>query len=121
MPISYRTVSFAYILCFIPVIYKYFFDTNYAIIFMYASGLFYLFGFIYDITKFSYYKFIHKKSKLVIYEDIFLDLNHKQYFYTKLRNIKSYYLPYNVSEERLAFLYFFWFAIFHGVIMLYSF
>ena len=120
-PISYRTISFGYILCFIPVIYKYFFDTNYSTIFLYASGLFCLFGFIYDITKFFYYKFMHKKTKLVIYENIYLDLNHKHYFYTKLRNIMSYYPHYNVSEVRLAIVYFFWLAVFHGVIMLYSF
>ena len=119
-PISYRTISFTYILCFIPVIYKYFFSTKYSTIFLYASGLFCIFGFIYDIAKFYYYKFIHKKTKLDIYEDIYLYLEHKHYFYTKLRNIISYYPYYNVSEERLAFLYFFWLSIFHGVIMLYS-
>ena len=119
-PISYRTISFTYILCFIPILYKYFFSTKYSTIFLYASGLFCLLGFIYDFTKFFYYKAKHKKSKILVYAQIYKDLNHENYFFRKLRNIISYYPYWNVSEIRLAFVFYFWLAIFHGVIMLYS-
>ena len=119
-PISYKPISLTYILCFIPIIYKYFFSTKYSVIFLYVSGLLCIIGFLYDLSKFFYYKYNHKFTKTEIYEAIYENIN-PNYFSQKLRNILSYYPYWNVSEVRLGFLFYFWLAIFHGVIMLYSF
>ena len=119
-PISYRTISFTYIFCYIPIMYKFFFTTKYSTIFLYASGLFCLLGLIYDLIKFFYYKFTHKESKISAYHQIYKDLNHEKYFFRKLSNIISYYPKYNVSEMRLAAEFYFWYSIFHGVIMFYA-
>jgi hypothetical protein len=119
-PISYRTISFTYILCFIPVLYKYLFSTKYSTIFLYVSGLFSILGFIYDFSNFFYYKYTHNISNIHNYQEIYYKLNRNYEFDTKLRNIKSYYPHWNLSEIRLAFQFYFWLAAFHGVIMLYS-
>ena len=118
-PISYKPISITYILCFIPVMYKYFFPSSYATIFLYVAGLFCSIGFFYDFTSFFIYKYSHKISKIIVYYNIFKDIN-KRYFFIKLRNILSIYPYYNVSEIRLGFQYYFWLAIFHGVIILYA-
>ncbi len=119
-PIAYKTISITYILCFIPIMYKYFFSTRYSTIFLYVSGLLCLIGFIYDISHFFYYKYAHKNSKLVVYQNIYENINPK-YYYRKLRNILSYYPHFNVSEVRLVLVFYFCLAVFHGVIMFYSF
>ena len=119
-PISYRTISFTYILCFIPILYKYFFSTLYSTIFLYVSALFCILGFIHDFTKFFYYKFKHKNSKVIVYQNIFENLDQVNYFNIKLRNILLHYPHWNVSEARLGFEFYFWLGIFHGVIMFYA-
>ena len=119
-PISYRTISFTYVLCYIPILYKFFFSTKYSTIFLYVSGLFSILGFLHDYSKFFYYKYSHRYSKIYAYQDIYYKLNKEELFNTKLRNILSHYPHWNVSEHRLAFQFYFHLAVFHGVIMFYS-
>ena len=118
-PISYKPISITYILCFIPIIYKYFFSVSYATIFLYVSGLLCIIGFFYDFSTFFYYKYSHKISKIVVYYNIFKDIN-INFFVVKLRNILSHYPYYYVSEIRLGFQYYFWLAFFHGLIIIYA-
>ena len=118
-PISYKPISITYILCFIPIMYKYFFSNSYATTFLYVSGLFCSIGFFYDFMSFFYYKYFHKISKILVYYNIFKDIN-LSYFFIKLRNILSHYPNYNVSEIRLGFQYYFWLAFFHAMIIIYA-
>ena len=118
-PISYKPIAFTYIFCFIPIMYKYFFTSSYSTIFLYVSGLFCIIGFIYDFWNFFYYKYNHRISKTMVYQNIYKDIN-ERYFNIKLNNILSYYPHWNVSEIRLGFQYYFWVAFFHAVIMLYA-
>ena len=118
-PVSYRPISYTYILCFIPVMIKYFYQTKYTTTFFYVSGLFCSIGFVYDFTTFFYYKYSHQISKQVVYYNIYKDFC-PEFYFSKMRKIKPYNYFYNVSETRLGFQYYFWLAIFHGVIIFYS-
>ena len=68
---------------------------------------------------FFYYKHSNRISKEVIYYNIYKDIC-PEYYFIKMKNIKSYDPLYNVSEARLGFQYYFWLAIFHGAIIFYS-
>jgi hypothetical protein len=118
-PKAFRPISYTYILCFIPVIIKYFYSTRYTTIFFYVSAIFCLVGFFYDFISFFYYKYSHRISKEVIYYNIYKDIC-PEYYYFKMNHIKPYDPFYNVSEVRLGFQYYFWLAIFHGAIIFYS-
>ena len=91
-PVSYRAICYTYILCFIPVIYRYF-DPHlkFSSTFLICSLIFCSTGFIYDISSFFYYKFTHKKSKDFIYYRIFSEID-PNYYYCKMNNILSYSL-----------------------------
>lgn len=120
-PVSYRPICYTYILCFIPVIYRYFdSDLKYSSTFLICSLIFCSTGFIYDISIFFYYKFTHKISKKLIYYRIFFEID-PCYYYYKMNNILSYYPEWNSGEARLGFQYYLWLAIFHGVIIFYAF
>ena len=119
-PISYKPISYTYILCFIPVMYKYFDSSlRYSTTFLYVSIIFCSTGFVYDISKFFFYKYTHKESKKGIYYNIFQQIN-PEYYYSKIYKILKYYPEWNLSEGRLAFLYYFWLAVFHGAIIFYA-
>jgi hypothetical protein len=118
-PKAFRPISYTYILCFIPVMIKYFYSTRYTTIFFYVSAIFCLVGFFYDFISFFYYKHSNRISKEVIYYNIYKDIC-PEYYFIKMKNIKSYDPLYNVSEARLGFQYYFWLAIFHGAIIFYS-
>jgi len=118
-PISYRPLTFTYIFCFIPIMIKYFYPTKYSTTFLYVSGIFCSIGFFYDFTHYFYYKYSHQISKTLLYYNIYKDIC-PEYYFMKIRNIIPYDPEYNVSEWRLAFQYYFWLSIFHGVIIFYS-
>ena len=119
-PISYKPISYTYILCFIPVMYKYFDSSlRYSTTFLYVSIIFCSTGFVYYIYKFFFYKYTNKESKKGIYYNIFQQIN-PEYYYTKMYKILKYYPEWNLSEGRLAFLYYFWLAVFHGAIIFYA-
>ena len=120
-PASYRAICYTYILCFIPVIYRYFNKhLKYSSTFLICSLIFCSTGFIYDISTFFYYKFTHKISKSLVYYTIFSEID-PNYYYYKMRNIISYYPEWNSGEARQGFQYYLWLAIFHGVIIFYAF
>ena len=118
-PISYKTISFTYMLCYIPVMIKYLYPTKYSTTFLFVSGIYCSTGFLFDFTNFFIYKYSHIESKEIHYYNIYKDIC-PEYYFIKMRNIIPYNFEYNVSEGRLAFLYYFWLAIFHGVIIFYS-
>ena len=98
---------------------KYFYPTKYSITFLYVSGIFCSIGFFYDFTKYFYYKYSHQISKSLLYYNIYNDIC-PEYYFMKMRKIIPYDPENNVSEGRLAFQYYFWLSIFHGVIIFYS-
>ena len=117
-PVSYRPICYTYIFCYIPIIYKAFRSLSYSTAFLYISSIFCSIGLFLDFALFTYYKMSHKMSKIDAYK--FINYNKLEYFYYKILNILSYYPKFNVSEIRLAFVYYFFLAVFHGVIIFYA-
>ena len=118
-PVSYRPICYTYIFCYIPIIYKSFNSYSYETAFLYISIIFCSIGLFLDYAFFIYYKGTHKISKKEVYK--YINWKDEKYFYYKLENILSYYPEKNVEEIRLGFVYYFFLAIFHGVIILYAF
>ena len=118
-PVSYRPICYTFIFCYIPIIYKSFYSLSYATAFLYISAIFCSIGLLLDFAFFIYYKGTHKISKKDKYR--YINWNDEKYLYYKLENILSYYPKKNVAEMRLGFLYYFFLAIFHGVIIFYAF
>ena len=118
-PVSYRPICYTYIFCYIPIIYKSFNSLSYETAFLYISIIFCSIGLFLDYAFFIYYKGTHKISKKKVYK--YINWKDEKYFYYKLENILSYYPEKNVEEIRLGFVYYFFLAIFHGVIILYAF
>ena len=118
-PVSYRPICYTYIFCYIPIIYKSFNSLSYETAFLYISIIFCSIGLFLDYAFFIYYKGTHKISKKEVYK--YINWKDEKYFYYKLENILSYYPEKNVEEIRLGFVYYFFLAIFHGVIILYAF
>ena len=117
-PVSYRPICYTYIFCYIPIIYKTFYSLSYANAFLIISAIFCSIGLLLDYAFFIYYKGTHIISKKDKYR--YINWKDEQYFYYKLENILSYYPKKNVTEGRLAFVYYFFLAIFHGVIIFYA-
>ena len=118
-PVSYRPICYTFIFCYIPIIYKSFRSLSYATAFLYISSIFCSIGLFLDFALFTYYKITHKISKIDVYK--FINYKNLDYFYYKLLNILSYYPKYNVAEFRLAFQYYLFLTVFHGVIIFYAF
>ena len=118
-PVSYRSICYTYIFCYIPIIYKSFRSLSYENAFLIISSIFCSIGLFLDFVLFFYYKMTHKMSKIDAYK--FSNIDKQEYFYYKILNILSYHPKKNVSEFRLAFTYYFFLSIFHGCIIFYAF